>query len=51
VPDLHPEESADCEEKDSAPTHVDLLILGPDIVTFDDADSVIAGGAIAVRGN
>jgi 5-methylthioadenosine/S-adenosylhomocysteine deaminase len=30
---------------------VDLLILGPDIVTFDDEDTVIESGAIAVRGN
>ena len=34
-----------------APPEVDLLISGPDIVTFDDADTVIAGGAIAVKGN
>jgi 5-methylthioadenosine/S-adenosylhomocysteine deaminase len=30
---------------------VDLLISGPDIVTFDDSDTVIASGAIAVKGN
>jgi 5-methylthioadenosine/S-adenosylhomocysteine deaminase len=34
-----------------APAQVDLLILGPDIVTFDDLDTVVAGGAIAVKGN
>jgi 5-methylthioadenosine/S-adenosylhomocysteine deaminase len=34
-----------------APAEVDLLISGPDIVTFDDLDTVIAGGAIAVKGN
>ena len=33
------------------PSAVDLLILGPDIVTFDDKDTVILDGAIAVRGN
>ena len=30
---------------------VDLLVMGPDIVTFDDADTVIMDGAIAVNGN
>ncbi|MGA2563014.1 MAG: hypothetical protein ABSF96_05580, partial [Steroidobacteraceae bacterium] len=35
----------------AAPAQVDLLILGPDIVTFDDLSTVIAGGAIAVKGN
>jgi len=35
----------------AAPRAVDLLVIGPDIVTFDDADTVIAGGAIAVQGN
>jgi hypothetical protein len=34
-----------------APLEVDLLISGPDVVTFDDSDTVIAGGAIAVKGN
>jgi 5-methylthioadenosine/S-adenosylhomocysteine deaminase len=33
------------------PTPIDLLILGPDIVAFDDANTVIMGGAIAVKGN
>ena len=33
------------------PTSVDLLVLGPDVVTFDDKDTVIMDGAIAVRGN
>jgi 5-methylthioadenosine/S-adenosylhomocysteine deaminase len=33
------------------PTAIDLLILGPDIVTFDDQDTVIADGAIAIQGN
>src|SRR3984957_11989600 len=33
------------------PSAVDLLILGPDIVTFDDKDTVIMDGAIAVKGN
>jgi 5-methylthioadenosine/S-adenosylhomocysteine deaminase len=33
------------------PTSIDLLILGPDVVTFDDKDTVITDGAIAVRGN
>jgi 5-methylthioadenosine/S-adenosylhomocysteine deaminase len=33
------------------PSAVDLLILGPDIVTFDDQDTVVRDGAIAVKGN
>jgi 5-methylthioadenosine/S-adenosylhomocysteine deaminase len=33
------------------PSTIDLLILGPDIVTFDDKDTVIMDGAIAVKGN
>src|ERR1700722_12786733 len=33
------------------PSAVDLLILGPDVVTFDDKDTVIMDGAIAVKGN
>jgi 5-methylthioadenosine/S-adenosylhomocysteine deaminase len=33
------------------PAAVDLLIIGPDIVTFDDNDTVITDGAIAVKGN
>jgi 5-methylthioadenosine/S-adenosylhomocysteine deaminase len=33
------------------PSDVDLLILGPDVVTFDDKDTVIMDGAIAVKGN
>jgi len=33
------------------PSTVDLLIVGPDIVTFDDQDTVILDGAIAVKGN
>ena len=33
------------------PTSVDLLILGPDVVTFDDKDTVVMNGAIAVKGN
>ena len=35
----------------AAPRSVDLLITGPDVVTFDDKDTVIADGAIAVSGN
>jgi 5-methylthioadenosine/S-adenosylhomocysteine deaminase len=34
-----------------APQNVDLLITDVNIVTFDDANSVITDGAIAVRGN
>lgn len=34
-----------------APTAVDLLIVGPDVVSFDDKDTVVMDGAIAVRGN
>ena len=33
------------------PGVIDLLIIGPDIVTFDDNDTVIMDGAIAVKGN
>jgi 5-methylthioadenosine/S-adenosylhomocysteine deaminase len=33
------------------PTSIDLLISGSDVVTFDDKDTVITDGAIAVRGN
>jgi 5-methylthioadenosine/S-adenosylhomocysteine deaminase len=33
------------------PSDIDLLILGPDVVTFDDKDTVIMDGAIAVKGN
>lgn len=33
------------------PANVDLLITGADLVTFDDRDTVIADGAIAVAGN
>jgi len=33
------------------PNSVDLLVMGPDIVTFDDNDTVIMDGAIAVNGN
>lgn len=33
------------------PSSIDLLISGPDVVTFDDKDTVITDGAIAVRGN
>ncbi|MGD0798465.1 MAG: amidohydrolase family protein [Acidobacteriaceae bacterium] len=35
----------------AAPGAVDLLIVGPDVVTYDDKDTVIMDGAIAVRGN
>jgi 5-methylthioadenosine/S-adenosylhomocysteine deaminase len=34
-----------------APSAADLLIVGPDIVTFDDKDTVVPDGAIAVKGN
>jgi 5-methylthioadenosine/S-adenosylhomocysteine deaminase len=43
--------TADLLRESSTSEHVDLLVLGPDIVTFDDEDSVIASGAIAVNGN
>jgi 5-methylthioadenosine/S-adenosylhomocysteine deaminase len=33
------------------PRSIDLLILGPDVVTYDDKDTVIMDGAIAVSGN
>jgi len=35
----------------SAPRPVDLLIVGADILTFDDADRMIGDGAIAIEGN
>lgn len=35
----------------AAPQIVDLLIRGADIVTFDDANTVVLDGAIAVKGN
>ena len=35
----------------SAPQHVDLLIVGADILTFDDGDRMIGDGAIAIEGN
>lgn len=34
-----------------APRAVDLLVTGPDVVSFDDKDTVISDGAIAVQGN
>lgn len=42
---------ADALGSPAPPSAVDLLIVGPDIVTFDDKDTVIADGAIAVKGN
>ncbi len=33
------------------PSDIDLLILGCDVVTFDDKNTVIMDGAIAVKGN
>ncbi len=35
----------------AAPSHVDLLITGCDVVTFDGKNTVVTDGAIAVRGN
>src|SRR5580658_5802007 len=35
----------------NGPQSVDLLVMGPDIVTFDDADTIISDGAIAIKGN
>ena len=35
----------------SGPQSVDLLVMGPDIVTFDDVDTIISDGAIAIKGN
>ena len=43
--------SADSPSENVAGERIDLLILGPDIVAFDDRDTVIRAGAIAVRGN
>jgi 5-methylthioadenosine/S-adenosylhomocysteine deaminase len=42
---VYPQEAA------GAPQAADLLITGTDIVTFDDANTVVLDGAIAVRGN
>jgi len=42
---------ADDVAMSSGPQSVDLLIMGPDIVTFDDANTIISDGAIAVKGN
>jgi 5-methylthioadenosine/S-adenosylhomocysteine deaminase len=39
------------DAQSAAPQPVDLLVTGPDIVTYDDAGTVIPGGAIAIRGN
>ncbi len=38
-------------EMAAAPSAVDLLIIGPDIVTFDDKNTVIMDGALAIKGN
>lgn len=35
----------------NGPQAVDLLVMGPDIVTFDDANTMISDGAIAIKGN
>ncbi|HVU44638.1 MAG TPA: amidohydrolase family protein [Terracidiphilus sp.] len=35
----------------SGPQSTDLLIMGADIVTFDNEDKIISDGAIAVQGN
>lgn len=37
--------------QNAAPRVVDLLITGPDIVTYDDAGTIIRDGAIAIAGN
>ncbi len=37
--------------RNAGPQAVDLLITGPDIVSFDDTNTVIADGAMAIRGN
>jgi len=39
------------QENNGARRPIDLLITGADIVTFDDADTVLLNGAIAVGGN
>jgi 5-methylthioadenosine/S-adenosylhomocysteine deaminase len=38
-------------EASPMPALVDLIIIGPDVVTFDDQNLVIPDGAIAVKGN
>lgn len=35
----------------AAPQGVDLLVTGVNIVTFDDSDTVVLDGAIAIKGN
>src|ERR1700744_6012769 len=37
--------------QNGGPRAVDLLISGPDVVSFGDAGTVISDGAIAVQGN
>ncbi|MGB6942327.1 MAG: amidohydrolase family protein [Bryobacteraceae bacterium] len=39
------------EGPSGGPRAVDLLVHGPDVVSFDDAGTVISDGAIAVQGN
>lgn len=39
------------EAQAGGPTSVDLLINGPDVVSFDDAGTVVSDGAIAVQGD
>lgn len=39
------------EAQAGGPRSVDLLISGPDVVSFDDAGTVVSDGAIAVQGN
>jgi len=51
VPDLNSPQDAQSSNFHESAQSVELLILGPDIVTFDDAETVIKGGAIAISGS
>jgi len=51
VPDLNLPQNTPSSKAQEPVQSVDLLILGPDIVTFDDADTVVINGAIAISGN
>lgn len=49
MPVNHP--APDFADKNSVPISIDLLIRRAQIVTFDDADTIISNGAIAIREN
>lgn len=47
MPDLEAPHNLSSSERELA----DFLILGADIVTFDDRNTIIRGGGVAIRGN